>query len=209
MYDFLETKHRALQALGVDETTYSAIVVPSVLEKLPQTLRLTITRGKDHHQWNLRDLLEGLEQEVELREEYNDSARQRNSAGDFRRKINVATLYAGNTRKAAKETNCAFCLGEHPHEDCRKVQDIEERKQLLFKYGRCFKCLRKGHLSKDCTDRSVTCKHCNCKHHSAICIASQGNLRMTVTGTQGAQGTELVGNSMHVGTGNSVALQTA
>ena len=64
LYDFLETKHRALQALGVDETTYSAIVVPSVLEKLPQTLRLTITRGKDHHQWNLRDLLEGLEQEV-------------------------------------------------------------------------------------------------------------------------------------------------
>ena len=210
LYDFLETKHRALQALGVDETTYSAIVVPSVLEKLPQTLRLTITRGKDHHQWNLRDLLEGLEQEVELREEYNDSARQKNSAGDFRRKNNVATLYAGNTRKAAKETNCAFCLGEHPHEDCRKVQDIEERKQLLFKYGRCFKCLRKGHLSKDCSDRSVTCKHCNCKHHSAICIASQGNLRTTEIGTQGAQGgAELVGNSMHVGTGNSVALQTA
>lgn len=73
LYDFLETKHRALQALGVDENTYSAIVVPAVLEKLPQTLRLTITRGKDHHQWAFKDLLEALENEVELREEYNDS----------------------------------------------------------------------------------------------------------------------------------------
>lgn len=212
LYDFLETKHRALQALGVDENTYSAIVVPAVLEKLPQTLRLTITRGKDHHQWAFKDLLEALENEVELREEYNDSARHRNAPGDFRRKSHTATLHTGNSRnwKAVKETNCAFCLGEHPHESCTKVQDIEERKRLLFKYGRCFKCLRKGHLSKDCSDRNVICKNCSKQHHSAICIASQGNVsRSSGIETQGAQGGELVGNSMHVGTGNGVVLQTA
>ena len=73
LYDFLETKYRALQALGVDESTYSAIVVPSILEKLPHSLRLTITRGKEHQKWNLIDLLEALGDEVELREEYNDS----------------------------------------------------------------------------------------------------------------------------------------
>ena len=62
----------------------------------------------------------------------------------------------------------------------------------------------------DCADHSVTYKRWKCKHHSAICIASQGNLRTTEIGTQGAQGgAELVGNSMHIGTGNSVALQTA
>ena len=59
-YDFLETKFRALQALGVHESSYSAIVVPSVLEKLPQPLRLTITRGKDHEEWKMSDLLENL-----------------------------------------------------------------------------------------------------------------------------------------------------
>lgn len=51
LYDLLETKFRALQALGVHESSYSAIVVPSVLEKLLQPLRLTITRGKDHEEW--------------------------------------------------------------------------------------------------------------------------------------------------------------
>ena len=48
MYDLLETKFRALQALEIDKNAYSAIVVPSVLKKLPHPLRLTITRGKDH-----------------------------------------------------------------------------------------------------------------------------------------------------------------
>ena len=31
MYDFAETKHRALGALGVEQDTYAAIVVPSLL----------------------------------------------------------------------------------------------------------------------------------------------------------------------------------
>ena len=70
LYDFLETKHRALQALEVDESTYSAIMVPSVLEKLPHALWLTITRGKEHQLWNLSDLLEALGGKIELREEY-------------------------------------------------------------------------------------------------------------------------------------------
>ena len=42
---------------------------------------------------------------------------------------------------------CAFCLGDHPHDDCKKIVNIEERKQLIHKFGRCFKCLDKGHLT--------------------------------------------------------------
>ena len=60
MYDFAETKYRALEALGVDQETYSAIVVPSLLKKLPEQLRLTITWGEDHHEWNLEQLLDVL-----------------------------------------------------------------------------------------------------------------------------------------------------
>ena len=45
MYDCAKTKYQALEALGVDQETYSAIVVPSLLKKLPEQLRLTITNG--------------------------------------------------------------------------------------------------------------------------------------------------------------------
>lgn len=133
LYDFLETKYRALQALGVDESTYSAIVVPSILEKLPHSLRLTITRGKEHQKWNLIDLLEALGDEVELREEYNDSTRH-SHARDFRKRGDLpsTTMHVDSE----KETNCAFCVGWHQHEECRKIQDAEERKKLFIKFGR-------------------------------------------------------------------------
>ena len=128
----METKHRALQALEVDESTYSAIVVPSVLEKLPHALWLTITRGKEHQLWNLSDLLKALGGEIELREEYNDNTRHR----DFRKRSDVppsTTMYV----EAGKETNCAFCSESHLHEDCHRIKDVEERKKLLSKFGRC------------------------------------------------------------------------
>ena len=75
MYDFAETKYRALEALGVDQETYSTIVVPSLLKKLPEQLRLTITWGEDHHERNLEQLLDVLGHKVELREDYNRGAR--------------------------------------------------------------------------------------------------------------------------------------
>ena len=208
LYDFLETKHQALQALEVDESTYSAIVVPSVLEKLPHALRLTITRGKEHQLWNLSDLLKALGGEIELREEYNDNTRHR----DFRKRSDVppsTTMYV----EAGKETNCAFCLESHLHEDCHRIKDVEERKKLLSKFGRCFNCLRKGHLAKNCSDRKkVICKYCKGKHHSALCLESQGNIEMQenqrVPVNIESLGMTTTRNSMHVLMGNSVALQT-
>ena len=73
LYDFLETKHEALQALDVDESMFSVIVVAAVLEKLPRALWLTITRGKEDQQWNLSDLLQAPSGEIELGKKYNDN----------------------------------------------------------------------------------------------------------------------------------------
>ena len=56
LYDFVEAKYRALQALHVDEHTYSEIVFPMLLEKIPDSIRLTITRGKKYLQWTIKDM---------------------------------------------------------------------------------------------------------------------------------------------------------
>lgn len=45
LYDSCEAHNRALKALGVDEDSYLAIVVPTIMERLPKQFRLTITRG--------------------------------------------------------------------------------------------------------------------------------------------------------------------
>ena len=67
-YDKVETHQRTLTALGADEESYSSIVVPSLLEKLPETVRLTITRGEDYEEWRLNKLIQNLKAEIELRE---------------------------------------------------------------------------------------------------------------------------------------------
>ena len=48
---------------------YSAIIVPMLLEKIPDTLRLTIWRGKNYLDWALGDMLNALLVEVELQED--------------------------------------------------------------------------------------------------------------------------------------------
>ena len=200
LYDFAETNYRVLEALGVDEETYSTIVVPLLLEKLPEQLRLMVIRDKDHHKWKLEKLSDILGHEVELREEYQRNTRHtRNPWDDLRRKT---SMYTG------KQTNCAFCLRGYNHEECKKVMNVHERKQSLVKFGRCFNCIWKGHLSR-AFKTNVICNCCKGKHHLCLCSAdflrdggASGNLGNPSSG-------DSVGNSMHVRTGNCVALQTA
>ena len=33
---------------------------------------------------------------------------------------------------------CAYCKGGRAHQDCTIVKSVEERRQLLRRYGRCF-----------------------------------------------------------------------
>ena len=44
------------------------------------------------------------------------------------------------------------------------VTQIEARKQILLKAGRCFGCLRTGHIARECHSKS-RCGKCNGRHH--------------------------------------------
>ena len=84
--DKIETHHRGLEALGVDAGSYSDIVVPAILEKIPETVRLTITRDKKHDEWSVNDVLEALEKEVILREEFQPRGQNQNETDHGRKK---------------------------------------------------------------------------------------------------------------------------
>lgn len=43
LYDKIETHHRGLKALEVNTSTYEGIVVPAILGKLPEAVKLQIT----------------------------------------------------------------------------------------------------------------------------------------------------------------------
>ena len=49
LYDLVETHYRGLFALRIDENTYSCVVdvVPKLLEKIPEDIRLNMTLGSE------------------------------------------------------------------------------------------------------------------------------------------------------------------
>ena len=81
--DRVETHNRGLKALGIDKDTYSSIVVPHILDCLPKSVCLIITREKEFHEWTVEDLLKPLKREIELREEHRESQNKKNrESGD-------------------------------------------------------------------------------------------------------------------------------
>ena len=158
-------------------------------------MRLSITLGKKQDDWNMDDLLKELLSELELREEHWTPKPQRSEGtkGDDR---SASALLA-----KSEDERCAYCLVQHAHESCYKVSNVKDRKSVARKYGQCFACLGKGHLSKDCR-RKFNCKLCNKGgHHVSLC-ESHGETKGNILATNASP-------NMHVGSEGQVVFQTA
>ena len=123
----------------------------------------------------MEEMLEAFSKELEIWEdnEYAVSASvgpRDQKQGVFRYRDSRTRSPAGNTTLYTRQEmeNCAFSLGRHAHENCRKLTDVSVRKSILVKFARCFKCLQKGHRARDCM-LSELCKSCGQCHHTSFC----------------------------------------
>ena len=82
-------------------------------------------------------------------------------------KVTDRNIFLPFTMLAKINDICVYFKGGHAHHECKIVKSVEERKQLLRKYGRCFVCAHKGHVSRDCNSK-LTCTICKGKHHVSI-----------------------------------------
>jgi hypothetical protein len=82
---------------------------------------------------------------------------------------------AGQQATAFK-IQCAFCNGQHYSASCDKVKTMNERKAILKKAGRCFRCLYRGHNARDCRGPR-NCRNCNGRHHQSICMDHKAKAR--------------------------------
>jgi len=57
--------------MGVDEDSYSTIVVPVLLDKIPEAVKLNMIRSTNCRQeWTLEEMLRAFGDEVEVREQH-------------------------------------------------------------------------------------------------------------------------------------------
>ena len=142
---------------GSTSSSYGAVLVPVLLQKLPEDIKLELTRklekpstdeATSDDQWNLDHLLELLKGEVEARE-LSGSLQSSGISQDSKKSVNKKS-----------HASCTFCRGTYTTAECQVVTSLPERRNILRKQGRCFLCLRRGnHLARDC-DADIKCFVC-------------------------------------------------
>ena len=173
--DQIEANFRGLEALSVDQGTYSKIVVPVLVEKLPKQLKFSMVRSrrKSVLEWSLDELIAELDLELEVRENHAEFVKISGRPNKQEEAPRQLTRWKGPNTASALFTpegkqKCVYCTGDHKPNECTNHTDPEDRKSILKKCFRCFICLKANHRSFECRSK-LRCPQCKAKHHVSIC----------------------------------------
>lgn len=95
----------------------------------------------------------------------NEEPRKRHQRARFKHANSAAAL-----RATANETRQRlFCSSLHDIGSCsdRKIT-MEQKKSLVTKHGRCFRCQTYGHFARQCK-RKKDCPYCKGRHVPSMC----------------------------------------
>ena len=134
----VEIQVRGLQNHGIESDQNGALLIPIFMEKLPEELRLIVRLGHNDD-WKLDSVLHSVKFEVEARERCN--VRPSAEKSPVKKPYTTGSALLSGNRA---EFNCLFCKGNHRAAECRVVTNIDQRRAILRKQGRCFICLRRG-----------------------------------------------------------------
>ena len=178
LHDLIESQVRSLKSLGVSSSSYGSLLSSVVMSKLPQDLRLIITQEvKD--EWDLDHILDVFRSELEARERANgnnvspiDQSSTKPPYNRGRKGLPLSTdaaLFATGSKPT-----CTYCRKDHASNACKNVTSIAARKEILKRAGQCFVCLKRNHMSKNCSSR-MKCLKCGRQHHISICTSDTNN----------------------------------
>jgi len=158
-HDQVEFQVRSLKSLGVPLDSYGNMLSSLFMNRLPQELCLIISREVGDAEWNIDQLMSIVEHEISARE------RASSSTGGSHVSTTAALLTGDGQLK------CCYCRQGQFSSSCGIVANTLQRKAILKRVGRCFVCLKRHHMSKDCRS-SVRCACCVGRHHTSICSSS-------------------------------------
>ena len=177
LFDVVESNVRGLRALGVPASSYGGLLSSILMSKLPTELRLIVSRELNESEWDLQLMMQIFQREVEVRERSAGAlplSPQPRKSPATRSPPTAVSLMAG----ASTQVNCAYCNNAHSSNSCQTVTNPEQRKRILRTTGRCFICLKRHHISRNCRS-SARCNNCRGRHHSSICTTSHAGTNTT------------------------------
>lgn len=170
LYDKVESHVRGLKSLGVATESYGNLMISILMQKLPPGLRITATKKMEKGEWSLDALLTLFRQELEARERANLQGLHAPKQPNHQR--NRIPPSASSLLSSYQDTTCTYCQEKHLSANCKTVTNITARRDILKRSGRCFICLRKNHISRDCQSNNK-CFKCGKRHHASLCASHQ------------------------------------
>ena len=68
LYDQMQVQIRGLESLGITTESYGQLSIPIIMSTLPNEIQLQISRNTDKEKWDIQELLELIQKEIEARE---------------------------------------------------------------------------------------------------------------------------------------------
>ena len=174
IYDKISVHTRGLASLGVDSKQYGSLLIPVIMAKLPQEVRIQIARTTKKEIWDISEILDVILHEVEAREVSENvkiNSEPRKPPANKYPSSAASSLLAQEDKPTTRSIRCAYCNDSHYSASCEKVLD-HTRKQMLKRDNRCFVCLGKNHRADQC-EPTKSCRRCRGKHHQSICPTSK------------------------------------
>ena len=174
IYDQVEIHVRGLQAQRVDSSQYGTLLIPIMMAKIPEDLRLILNRQFCGDNWNLDELLKVFKTELEAPERCASSSvgtssptnQVHSSLPKWKGEEAEGNPTAATLASFNRKINCTYCHKSHPSVRCNVITDVKARKSLLLKQGRCFICLKKSQIARDCQS-TTRCFKCQGQNHQA------------------------------------------
>jgi len=153
VFDKIDVNVRGLSAMGISSAQYGSLLIPIIMSKITPELRLRIARETKKDVWEMGELLDLIKQEVEVRE------------ASEQVKIHTMKSHSGVTNRGPNYTasslvsnsliRCVYCNESHYSASCKRIPNVRECKDILFRTGRYFNCLKTSHKSQDCDSVST------------------------------------------------------
>lgn len=178
LYDEVVKHVRSLEALGVKQEQYSALLRVAIEKRLPHELVLRYCQQKPEEAGasnTFSALLNFLKKEVRSREEAieitSDGLTRQKKPHDATQRQHLPSAATLTTASGTDKERCFFCNSEdHAFTGCDRPFTLEQKKDLLKRSGRCFKCCKKFHRAKDCRNaKFLRCQKCQGRHYAFLC----------------------------------------
>ncbi|PFX29435.1 Exonuclease [Stylophora pistillata] len=155
--DKISVNIRGLKALGVKSEQYGSLLIPIIMAKLPDEIRIQVARNTSQDVWEIDSLLDLIQSEIDAREM---SEKMKAATEQVKRPSSAktppptaGTIFGATSNTESNVPKCVYCTERHFSASCNKVTDINARKDILRRDKRCFMCFKKGNLATN-EDRS-------------------------------------------------------